>query len=254
MQASFDELPLRDGRLLDRHSRPCMVGGQVAGRVWVFRDVTARMKADAASRTHELRHSQISAALEVLMGRMDALDPDDLRAMARAAAECLAHTLGVARAGVWFLADEDTRLRCDDLYDARLGEWAQPAVWLASQCPYYFAAMSRKRDVVAHDVASHPATAEMAASYFAPLGISSMLDAPIFREGRVVGVVRLEQAEAASRRFAGEDSLMAGMVAGLVARYLSETALRQVEGAQASARVHVRRKSGHASLRTPSTP
>lgn len=240
-QTSSDELPLRDGRMFERDSRPYLAHGRVAGRVWIFRDVTARARAELELQAQELRHSRVSSALGDLMARMETLNPKDPHAMPRAAAECLAHTLGVARAGIWFLSDEDTRIGCDDLYNADAGDYAPPVAWLASQCPHYFAAVARKRDLVAHDAASHSATAEMAASYFRPLGISALLDAPIHTGGRVVGVVRLEQTATANRRFGSEDSLMAGMVAGLMARHLGEMALRHQESAQAEARMGIRR-------------
>ncbi len=247
LQTSNDELALRDGRFIERHSRPYLVEGCVAGRVWVFRDVTARVKAELALRTHGQRYAQVSSALTDLMGHMETLDHHDPHAMPRVVAECLAHALGMARAGVWFLSEEDTCLRCEDLYDARVDAYGEPAQWLASQCPHYFAAIARKRDVVAHDALAHPATVAMAGTYLEPADISSLLDCPIVKGGRVVGVVRLEQTAAGGRRFAGEDVLMTGMAAGLVARYLGEMDLRQTEHALAQARVAVRPDNSMAS-------
>jgi PAS domain S-box-containing protein len=41
-QESFDQLELKDGRILDRSSKVLTVEGERAGRVWSFRDVTER--------------------------------------------------------------------------------------------------------------------------------------------------------------------------------------------------------------------
>lgn len=43
---SFDSLLLRDGREIERHSRPQLLDGQTIGRVWSFRDVTPQRRAE----------------------------------------------------------------------------------------------------------------------------------------------------------------------------------------------------------------
>lgn len=67
---SFDTLVLSDGRQYERYSQPQIVDGAVAGRVWSFRDVTARAGDDRhrAELEQQLQQAQTLEALGALAG------------------------------------------------------------------------------------------------------------------------------------------------------------------------------------------
>jgi signal transduction histidine kinase len=152
-------------------------------------------------------------------------------ALERAARIC-SSALGVERVGVWLLEVAARRLVCPNLFvrsedRCRIGETID-----LDAVPAYRDALAARKVIVANDAQHAPATRELTESYLRPLGITSMLDAPVFRDGEVVGVVCLEHVgppriwSDAESTFASSVSDILGMVLEQTARRAAEVALR----------------------------
>jgi signal transduction histidine kinase len=109
-------------------------------------------------------------------------------AMARAA-KVSAVTLGVRRVGVWTFDREHDAMRCLYLYDALFGHSTPGSALTLSRFEPYAHALEHARLVIADDAHQHPATRCLRDAYLVPNGVGAMLDAPIYRDGEVVGVV-----------------------------------------------------------------
>ena len=154
--------------------------------------------------------------------------------------EVSVETLGVARVGVWLYDATGARMRSEDLCELTRAQpasleppsftHAAGAEVLRDDYPGYFAALEENRTIVADDALTHPATRELAAAYLGPLGITSMLDAPIRADGRVIGVVCHEHV-GPPRAWNPEEISFAGSLADIAAFIVEQRDLRRAEAA-----------------------
>ena len=63
-EESLDTLQFEDGMVLERFSRPHVVDGRIVGRVWSYRDVTARQRMEEALRAEAFALGQLAAERE----------------------------------------------------------------------------------------------------------------------------------------------------------------------------------------------
>lgn len=103
--------------------------------------------------------------------------------------ECAARVLDVARVGVWLFDDNNEHLVCANLFLKDDNSHRCDLSITVADYPRYFAAVSGDQLVTASDAMHDAVTQELASGYLQPLGIASMLDAPIVRAGRTIGVL-----------------------------------------------------------------
>ncbi len=178
-----------------------------------------------------LKRVQRQQATVVALSLHPAFSTGDMATAARFLTEVVAKTLNVARASVWLLENEQTELRCYDLYLREQRAHQSGQVLMAADFPAYFAALKGGRVIDASDAHTDPRTCEFKASYLEPNGITSMLDATLRLDGQVVGVVCLEQVGVA-HRWQADEMAFAGEVADQMAQVLAN-ARRKAELKQA---------------------
>jgi two-component system NtrC family sensor kinase len=161
------------------------------------------------------RHSRQNKALSRL-ARSQALGDGNLEVFQREVTESGSETLGVARCSIWLYASGNTAIRCADLYQSGAREHSKGFELAEADFPNYFRTLNVERVIAAHDAKRDPRTAEFSASYLTPLGITSMLDAPIHIGGRMIGVICLEHV-GPRRHWSSEDQSFAGSLADLLA-------------------------------------
>ena len=124
------------------------------------------------------------------------------------------------RVSVWLYDEERTKITCVDLFERGRAGHSSGVELGAKSFPRYFESLKEDRQIVADDAHSHPATSEFSQVYLAPLGISSMLDAPIRHGGHTVGVLCHEHV-GAMRAWSQEEQNFAASLADVCSRALA---------------------------------
>ena len=137
--------------------------------------------------TERRMRRQQSALLELLATRRITQLPQD--EAFRAITEVAGQQLETERTSIWLFEENGEIMHCVSLYRRSLGQHTAGASLAIEAYPAYFRALDTRRALAASDAQRDPSTAELAADYLAPLGITSMLEATVRRDGRLIGVV-----------------------------------------------------------------
>ena len=190
---------------------------------------------DITEQKHAERELRISGARlrrqnEVLgkLAKNLAVAGGDTDAALREITEAGCRTLGVERVGVWILTDESDRIICSDLYELGADRHSCSEELLIHDNAKFFTALEAQRNISAEDAQNDPLTRSLTDSYLAPNGISSILAAPIYSGGNLVGVISIEHAGAA-RVWALEEQNFAAALADMVSLSLETRDRKQTE-------------------------
>lgn len=172
------------------------------------------------------------------LAHSEALTGRDIESAYAQVTELMTTLLRVERGSVWRFDALGQQLECMDLFEWSTRTHSSGAIITSEMVPAYFQALAQNRCIAAHDAATDIATSEFTESYLAPLGIGAMLDAPIWVNGRMVGVVCHEHV-GGPRRWQFDEELIAGTMADFVARVIEASDRLRAERALGQYRDHV---------------
>jgi signal transduction histidine kinase/DNA-binding response OmpR family regulator len=190
-----------------------------------------RSKAPSAIdvRRAQVLKDQQTALLE--LAKSEGLHSGVLAQALHAITESAGDVLDVERVSIWIFEDDRSAIRLLDLYERSARSHQSGTVLRASQYPAYFRAVeAEEHAITAHDAHSDPRTSEFSTSYLTPLNIGAMLDAPIRRKGRVVGVLCHEHV-GGPRTWSADDQNIASSFATMVTLAMEATDRRDAERA-----------------------
>jgi PAS domain S-box-containing protein len=153
--------------------------------------------------------------------------------------EISARALDVERLSMWEFNDDRALIRCVGLYKRTGDHWEGGAVLRRRDFPSYFAAIDQERVVAAGDAHTDPRTREFRDVYLAPAGIGAMLDVPLQRDNRRLGVVCAEHVGDARQWTVDEQNFgiaVANLIVAAIADEERRVALARL--AESDARAH----------------
>jgi PAS domain S-box len=156
------------------------------------------------------------------------LEHGGLEAALREITEVSAKTLEVERVNIWLYNENRSKIDCIEHYGLTTGRHSKGFELTAADYPAYFQALERQRIIAAHDAHNDPRTKEFSESYLSPLGITSLLDAPVRVGGRMAGVIGHENV-GPPRQWTSEEQNFAASMADFVSLTLEAWERKRTE-------------------------
>ena len=184
----------------------------------------------------KIRHSERleKARFEQVQRFQDALrewsrvDYKNIEEALRRATEITSQTLDVDRVSIWLYNADRTAIRCEMLYLASTGKFETGMELNQDDFPEYFKTLRSGKLMAIDDARNDIRTSAFTHVYLEPLDIVSMLHAPIFYHGDVVGVVCHEQV-GLKREWSSQEQEFASTISKSVSLSLEVERRREIE-------------------------
>ncbi len=191
---------------------------RVTGYVYIFSDQTADWEMKIAADAREVRIIRQRVALAKLSVDSSIIS-GDIQSAKKVIAEIAADAMQTERISIWLFSDDESELNCIELYDAERKVHSEGPRLITADYHRYFSAIRKDSRINSPDVNSDPRLAELKDNYFTPLGVKSLIDAGIFIEGRLAGILSFEQVGQKRDWFADEESFVS-TISTLIAQVL----------------------------------
>ena len=200
---------------------PINYGSQKVGMLCVGSDMT---KIKQKELHKSLLTQQIIERQETLLelSRKDLSDmPEAMQKITGASFK----TLDVDQVSIWLFNSDKTKIICRDCYNG--SSHKNGLVIEAAKYPRYFEAIKKFHNITAANAQGYYYTSEFNESYFKPNGIFSIMDVPIWLEGKLLGVLCHENFKI--RHWTFEDQDFASSLAHLISLGLEASKRKKAE-------------------------
>ncbi|NOS81541.1 MAG: PAS domain S-box protein, partial [Nitrospira sp.] len=202
--------------------------GSIGGIIMSTENITERKRADLELRERNNRALEMHQAL-LEIARFDYGELAFSEGI-QAVTEIVAEMLGVERVSLWLLSEDRIEMVCQNLYERSQARHSSGSRLRVANFPHYFYAIEDSLVMAVSDALADPRTRELAEGYLFPLRITSMMEVPIRRQGKLIGVFCCEQV-GLSRQWSHEVQSFCASVGESVARMMEAAERERMEAA-----------------------
>jgi signal transduction histidine kinase/ActR/RegA family two-component response regulator len=133
--------------------------------------------------------------------------------------ETIAHgaeTINCERVGIWLYDEDGISIVANYVYELSSGNYTEGGRIYEKDHPGYFNHLKKDILFIADDAIAHNATADFAADYLIPHGITSVMDVPIRSAEKIIGIVGFEHV-GVKREWTINEQVFARSIADIIA-------------------------------------
>ena len=107
--------------------------------------------------------------------------------------ESVAKTLDVERTAIWLYNEDKSEFICNDLYCRGEDKHKRGLILKKGDYPEYFKKLEAMSNIISDDVMADTTAVELLETYLIPEHITSMMGTPVFRNGKIAGILSIEE-------------------------------------------------------------
>lgn len=219
----YQELILKDGRFIERHSKPLLQREEPIARIWFYRDVS-EMRQEQQNLERKRKELAEQNKLLVRLAGISVKPEKDFESTLEEILEPGMRALKAACVSVWRVGDDQRTLSC--IFSRSQGEnGTQKGIQIViPEHKFYFDSL-RDRRIMAIPDAESDVHLESFRKYQPEMAMNARMDVPIREKGQCVGLISF-QAEGAFRDWTFEEMGFANSLGDLV-QLVVESQLRK---------------------------
>ncbi|MEL1241059.1 PAS domain S-box protein [Flavobacterium flavipallidum] len=163
--------------------------GLTTGFSGIARDISFLKNVDIEKQKRDEKNKKYNENLKEFTAKSYSIE-ETLETKLKLILENTAKTIDASRVSYWEYYNDE--IKCIQFYDLKTNKFTNGCEIKREHYPKYFESIEKKTPIVASDVKNNPITAELYNDYLKKQNICSMIDTPVFINGKLIGILCIE--------------------------------------------------------------